>query len=90
MKKTISLLAGSLILGGTLAVVAPAPAADAAPTRYRNCAAMQKQYPHGVGRPGARDKTRSRPVTTFRVNRALYERNTHLDRDKDGIACEKR
>ena len=52
---------------------------------------------HGVGRVGARDKTKSRSaerVTTFKRNTTLYRKamryNRDLDRDKDGIACEKK
>ncbi len=29
------------------------------------------------------------PVTNFKVNAAAYTANKGLDRDKDGIACEK-
>ena len=68
---------------------AAGPVASAA-TRYPNCAALHKTYPHGVAKPGARDKTSGKPVTTFTVNRSVYSSNTHLDRDKDGIACEKK
>ena len=66
-----------------------APSATAA-TRYANCTAMNKVYKHGVAKPGARDKSSGKPVTTFRVDRATYSANTHLDRDKDGVACEKK
>jgi Excalibur calcium-binding domain len=69
------------------------------PKSYRNCAALNKAYPHGVGRQGAKDKTASdRPVTTFKVSDTLYAYNDgkmrrtgerDLDRDNDGIACEK-
>jgi hypothetical protein len=31
-----------------------------------------------------------RPVTTFKRDNALYQANSKMDRDKDGIACEKR
>ena len=43
------------------------------------------------GRFGARDHTRSgtNPVTNFRRSTRLYLQNRGLDRDKDGIACEK-
>jgi hypothetical protein len=44
-----------------------------------------------VGRPGATDHTSgAAPVTTFTVNRQVYEANTGRDGDGDGIACEKR
>jgi hypothetical protein len=54
---------------------------------------VNKRYPHGVGRVGARDKTSGTPVATFRRSNLLYRTamryNRGLDRDKDGIACEK-
>jgi hypothetical protein len=45
--------------------------------------------PHGVGKRGAHDHTSGRPVTNFFRNNRLYAANTSLDRDRDGIACEK-
>ncbi|MFD0525467.1 excalibur calcium-binding domain-containing protein [Paractinoplanes durhamensis] len=29
-------------------------------------------------------------MTGFTVYLAAYQKNTHLDRDKDGVACEKK
>ncbi|MBT0565748.1 excalibur calcium-binding domain-containing protein [Williamsia sp. CHRR-6] len=86
-RSTIALGALILAMSGTLLGTATADAAKA-----RNCAALNKTYPHGVGQPGARDKVAAgkRPVTTFRVNRAAYLENRGLDRDRDGIACEKK
>ncbi|WP_440712809.1 excalibur calcium-binding domain-containing protein [Gordonia sp. FQ] len=91
MTRTLSMLAGTAVLGGLLSLAPVSPAA-AAPVAYKNCTALHKSFPHGVARPGARDKVsgRSKPVTTFRVNKAVYDRNARLDRDKDGIACEKK
>lgn len=72
------------------------PAAEAAagkPRVFANCTQLNKVYPHGVGRSGARDKGTSksfRPVTNFKRNTAVYNANKKSDRDKDGIACEKR
>jgi hypothetical protein len=62
----------------------------AAAKKYKNCTALNKDYPHGVGRNGARDKTSGTPVTTFKVSNSLYAANRGSDRDGDGIACEKR
>ena len=66
-------------------------AANAGTARYPNCAALNARYPHGVGRYGAHDHTRSGtdPVTNFKRSNVLYAANRGLDRDKDGIACEK-
>lgn len=59
---------------------------------FANCTALNKVYRHGVGRKGARDRVSgtSRPVTNFTVNTAVYNANTKSDRDRDGVACEKR
>jgi Excalibur calcium-binding domain/Fibronectin type III domain len=57
---------------------------------YRTCAALNRVYPHGVARPGARDRTLRgrRPVRGFTVDARTYAANSRLDRDGDGIACE--
>jgi hypothetical protein len=60
---------------------------DAA-TKYKNCKKLNQVYPHGVGKPGSRDKTSGTPVTNFKVSRSLYNANKGKDRDGDGIACE--
>ncbi len=86
----------ALVLTGATAVPAAdaltaVPAAPAA-KRYANCAALNKVYPSGVGLPKAKDRVAkgSRPVTTFTRNAKVYNLNAaKLDRDKDGIACER-
>ena len=90
VRRTLSGLAVAACLG-TLLV---APAAEAA-VSYANCTAVQKTYPHGVGRANARDRvTSGKPVTTWKKDTAAYDRairaNAGLDRDKDAVACEKR
>ena len=82
----------------TLVLAAPAtPAVQATariPALYKNCTNLNKRYPHGVGKLHARDKTSGQPVTNFRRSTTLYNRamsfNKGLDRDKDGVACEKK
>lgn len=45
----------------------------------------------GVGKPGAKDKSRGKcRVTTFKKSAALYKANKKMDPDKDGIAYGKR
>jgi hypothetical protein len=87
-------LSWSLILLAAIALVLTAPAASAveasSATRYPNCKALNAKYAHGVGKVGARDKTTGTPVTTFKRSNTLYRANVGRDRDKDGIACEKR
>jgi hypothetical protein len=82
----------TVLLLGFGATLAPAPAYAAAPKRYINCTALQHDFAHGVARAGAVDKVkgRTKPVTTFTVNPAAYNANKRLDRDKDGVACERR
>ena len=78
-----------------IGTVASPVAVQAKAKHYTNCAKLQRVYPHGVGKPGAKDKVsgRYRPgrsVTNFKKSTALYNANKDKDRDKDGIACEKR
>ena len=90
----------TVIAVGVIALgVAPVPAATGAvPSLWKNCTNVHKKYPHGVGKLYARDKTSGTPVTTFKRSTRLYniaksynsERGYNLDRDRDGIACEKR
>jgi Excalibur calcium-binding domain len=65
----------------------------AAPPLYKNCTNLNKRYPHGLGGVGARDQTSGTLVTNFKRSTRLYKLamsyNRGLDRDKDGIACEK-
>src|ERR687888_451939 len=81
--------------------VGQAPAAtDAAaiPYLWQNCTHVHTKYRHGVGKVGAHDRTSGTPVTTFYRSTRLYkiamsyngQRGYNLDRDRDGIACEKR
>ena len=81
--------AATPLVGANAALAAPA----AAPPLYKNCTALNKKYPHGLGKVGARDRTSDTPVTNFKRSTKLYNLamsyNRGLDRDKDGIACEK-
>jgi hypothetical protein len=78
---------------GVAAVVALGSVGTAAAAPWhKNCTAFDKRYPHGVGKLRARDRSPD-PVRTFRRSNALYaeamRNNSRLDRDKDGVACEK-
>jgi hypothetical protein len=51
---------------------------------------INEDYPHGVGLPGAKDRTTGTPpVTNFKRDADLYWANPDRDRDKDKIACER-
>ena len=86
-RRLAAVLAAALLAPASLALAGPADAAG--PKTYRNCTALNKVYSHGVGKPGAVDKTSATKVTTFTRNAKVYKANTKSDRDKDGIACEK-
>lgn len=69
-------------------------AADA--TKYKNCTALNKSYPGGIAKTGATDTTKkngkvvvAKPKKSPVVDDAVYAKNKSLDRDKDGVACEK-
>jgi hypothetical protein len=74
----------------TTMLLGTATPSQAAAKSFKNCTALNKAYPHGVGRKAARDKTSGTPVTNFKVSNSLYTANRGSDRDGDGIACEKR
>ena len=87
----VKLPVATVLLAATLAVVGSADAR--VPLQWKNCKAVNARYPHGVGKIGAHDKSAGEPVTNFmRSNKvfALAMRyNRGLDRDHDGVACEK-
>ena len=96
MKRTlVVLLIASASAATGVAGVTSAPAARGAiPYLWQNCKHVNARYPHGVGKRFAHDKTSGIPVTNFKRSTLLYLRamsyNRGLDRDNDGIACEKR
>jgi len=74
-------------------VCGTAGTAPAAPW-HKNCTTFNHRYPHGVGKVGAHDKTKSGDaVTTFKRSNALFaaamRANPDLDRGGDKIACER-
>lgn len=91
MLRTLAVTASVVLTTAALLVVpVTAPSAEAGPRVFKNCTELNRVYPHGVGRKGAKDRTSGRPVTTFKVDTAVYNANVRRDGDKDGIACEKR
>ena len=83
------------VAGAALIALATVPAATGnASSLWDNCTRVHTRYPHGLGRAGAHDRTRSgrNRVTNFTRSTRLYRlamrNNSDLDRDKDGVACE--
>ncbi|MFT4216339.1 MAG: excalibur calcium-binding domain-containing protein [Micropruina sp.] len=75
--------------------VLPQAKTSAKKALYKNCTALNKKYKHGVGKSGAKDKVsgRAKAVKNFTKSTKIYNEamsyNRGLDRDKDGVACEK-
>ena len=92
MKTRLMAAVAAAAVAATLSVAAPASAHTTG--IHDNCTALNKKFPHGVGLKKARDKTSGTPVTNFKRSNKIYrtamKHNSTLDRDKDGIACEKR
>lgn len=75
-----------------LAVGAAASPADAGtPRHFANCTQMHTVYVGGVAKVGAVDRRAHGGHATYRptVSTPLYSANTKMDRDGDGVACEK-
>ncbi|WP_148612165.1 excalibur calcium-binding domain-containing protein [Nocardioides rubriscoriae] len=93
MTPTARALALALALSVTFAGPAVVSAQAHTTGIHDNCTNLNKKWPHGVGRSNARDHTSGTPVRNFYKNTAAYNEadrhNGTLDRDNDGIACEK-
>ena len=89
--RTAMALAATSLTAGLLTAL---PAEAHTTGLHDNCTNLNRTWPHGVGRQGARDRSSGVPVTTFYRNTAAYRaaegHNGTLDADNDGIACEKR
>jgi hypothetical protein len=59
------------------------------PVRYKNCAALQKVYGGGVARSSKWVNKGGKIKLKPTVNAKVYNLNKSLDRDKDGLACER-
>lgn len=98
MNKSLAIFAATTVAASAL-TLSTATSADAAVRHFKSCDAMHKVYAHGVGRSGAVDHTSGKKVKNFYHNTTLYKANNgprngstgeyDLDRDNDGIACEK-
>lgn len=97
MRAPTRLIAAAVIaVAAVMTVTVPAEAATAV-KHYKNCTAVHKAYSGGIAKKGVTTNTvRSHGKTTHRAlqghvkhSTPLYTANRKLDRDKDGIACEK-
>jgi hypothetical protein len=92
MSKNLAALAAAALAASTLTLAVPASAHTTG--IHDNCTNLNKKWPHGVGRANAVDKTSGVKVRNFYHDTTAYRtadsHNGSLDRDNDGIACEKR
>ncbi|MFM1784314.1 MAG: hypothetical protein RLZZ579_591 [Actinomycetota bacterium] len=65
------------------------PTASAAPKKYKNCAQLNEIYAGGVSKSSKAVNKGSKLKFEQTINSKVYELNKGLDRDKDGIACER-
>ncbi|WP_144714880.1 excalibur calcium-binding domain-containing protein [Curtobacterium pusillum] len=94
--RTLGIAAATIVLA-TSAVIGGASTAQAAPTVYKNCTAVQKVYSGGIAKKSVtRNRVTSHGKYTYRALKgtvkkddALYNANKKMDADGDGIACEK-
>lgn len=87
MKKFSALLSATVLALGVAAI--PAQPADAAPAQFKNCKMLNQTYKGGVA---MNSKVRNKGGKTNyapTVNAVVYKTHKSLDRDKDGIACER-
>jgi hypothetical protein len=90
MRGKLAAVAVATIATTTVVSVAGMTPASAVTIRhFANCTAMHLVYRGGVARVGAHDK-RASGHATYRpyINTRLYNANSRLDRDHDGVACE--
>ena len=86
----------SLVIATALVLTAgasalPATAVTARPSahHFANCTDMHRVYKGGVARRGAHDHRASGHARYAPyVSTKLYNANSQMDRDKDGVACE--
>ena len=94
-RSRIALALVTALIGSLASTAVPLASAEAAthPAWTKNCTQLNKKYPHGVGKVGAKDQSSGRKVTNFKKSNSVYKtamsHNRGLDRDGDGIACEK-
>jgi hypothetical protein len=90
--KNLVALAATALAASTLTLSVPASAHTTG--IHDNCTNLNKKWAHGVGRSNAVDHTSGIKVRNFYHNTKAYRladrHNGTLDRDNDGIACEKR
>ena len=89
-RTTATVVAAIALAAFSLPAVTASADATTKPVTFKNCTALHKRFPHGVGLTTAKDHVAKgkAPVKNFSKNNAWYLKNKGLDRDHDGVACE--
>lgn len=88
--RVASTFAAAVLACAPLAVAAPAEAS----TTYSSCAKLTKVFKNGVAKNAAAAKRavrngHPRPSSTARAKKVYAKNFKRLDRDRDGVACER-
>lgn len=78
----------ALMVGG-LSFFGNQDTSSAAPVFYKNCVELNKKYKNGVASTTLYKNKGVGPIEKPAVSSATYKKNISLDKDKDGIACER-
>jgi len=77
--KRILIIVACLTFTGAQSVQAQQPS-----KKFKNCTELRKVYPSGVAK-----SAKAAGQTGAAINAKVYAENAAIDRDKDGVACEK-
>ena len=84
------LIGSVLVLIFTCSFVGPVNASvSSGAKKYANCTALNKDFPGGVAKSSKVKNKGGKTKKSPKVSAALYNANIKMDRDKDGISCEK-
>jgi cytochrome c2 len=94
MMRTIHItMAVAVLLGGMLTTAMPANAVTLSAHKYSNCTDIHRVYSGGIAKAGVKYNKVSGRNKALKGNvkhsTALYNANKKMDRDHDGISCEK-
>ena len=78
----------ALLLAVSLMSV-PFQSVDAAVVKYKNCTELNKVYAGGVAKDAKVKNKGGKTKYKPHVSAEIYHAHTKMDRDKDGIACER-
>ena len=79
-----------MVVAFSYSFLGPANASTStAAKKYANCTALNKAYPGGVAKSSKTKNKGGKTKKKPKVSAKIYAANSKMDRDKDGIACEK-